>query len=170
MVSSGTKSLAKLVNATKRPSALTTGEKERLFALPSPALLTLTSVVVPVLRSRTKMSKVPFVSLATRSLARLWNATKRPSALMEVASEKSLPLSEPAQLTLASSVCGSAVWRPEPRIGRRVKAIRTEQNIVRVFFRMSISSFRTPVLELDTPIPGTGNAMPIARLELRVLR
>ena len=47
----------------------------------------LTNVVVPSCRSRTNTSSVvPLVSLATKSLAALLNATKRPSALI-VASE-----------------------------------------------------------------------------------
>ena len=42
----------------------------------------LTNVVVPSCRSRTNTSLVPLVSLATKSLAALPNATKRPSALI----------------------------------------------------------------------------------------
>ena len=42
-----------------------------------------TRVVVPVCRSRTKMSAVPFVSTATRLLASLENGTCRPSAEIE---------------------------------------------------------------------------------------
>ena len=63
-VSLATKSLAALTNATTRPSALIAGKKRPESLLPPtvPALLTLTKVVVPVLRSRAKTFRTPFVS------------------------------------------------------------------------------------------------------------
>ena len=56
-----------------------TGEAELPFAC-FPALDTLTRLVVPRFRSRTKMSAAPFVSPATRLEASDRKATKRPSA------------------------------------------------------------------------------------------
>src|SRR5438876_508542 len=53
LVSFATKSLARLSNATTRPSALMVARAEALLPLAVPALLTLTRVVVPVFRSRT---------------------------------------------------------------------------------------------------------------------
>ncbi len=53
LLSVATRLPALLTNATNRPSALITGAKERLLPLLVPALLTLTSVVIPIERSRT---------------------------------------------------------------------------------------------------------------------
>ena len=69
LVSFAARSLASLVNATKRPSALITGPPESLLPDPVPNRLTLTKVVVPICRSRTNTSVVPLVSFATKSLA-----------------------------------------------------------------------------------------------------
>src|SRR5947207_11476816 len=136
--SSATKSVAKLSNATKRPSALMAGAKEKPLPLPVPALLALTRVVVPVFRSRTKTSKSPFASSGTKSVARLSNATKRPSALMAGAKEKPLPLPVPAPLALTSTVSALAACLPEPRAIIELKVNITAQEIVRVFILMQI--------------------------------
>src|SRR5438093_403749 len=57
---------------------------------------------------RTKRFSVPLVSFATKSLARLSNATTRPSALIRGGAKKSpegpLPLPVPARFTLARVV------------------------------------------------------------------
>ena len=142
--SSATKSVAKLSNATKRPSALMAGAKEKPLPLPVPALLALTRVVVPVFRSRTKTSKSPFASSGTKSAARLSNATKRPSALMTGAKEKPLPLPVPAPLALTSTVSALAACLPEPRAIIELKVNITAQEIVRVFILMLI--FPDPLL------------------------
>src|SRR5205823_240898 len=71
-VSPATRLLPVLWNATKRPSAERAGPALKPF--------TLTRSVVAVCRSWTNTSVVPFVSPATRLVASLWNATKRPSA------------------------------------------------------------------------------------------
>ena len=77
-----------------------------------PALDTLTRSVVPVTRSRTKMSERPFVSPATRLSESEANATKRPSALIAGSTLSWLPCRS-ALLTLTSSVnpgaCAAAV-------------------------------------------------------------
>src|SRR5882672_6146779 len=66
-------------NATKRPSHEI--DENQLTEFPSaPDESTLARSVVPVHRSWTKMSELPFVSPATRSGASLMNATNRPSA------------------------------------------------------------------------------------------
>src|SRR5256885_1385746 len=65
--------------ATKGPSAEIGGAKLAPLAC-APWELTLTRVVLPVLRSRTKTSPTPFVSPATRLLAVESKVTKRPSA------------------------------------------------------------------------------------------
>jgi len=78
-VSPATRLLASLWNATTRPSA--ERAEPRLAALLSvPSEATLTRSVVPVCRSWTNASVAPFVSPATRLVAKLTNATKRPSA------------------------------------------------------------------------------------------
>src|SRR5439155_797933 len=84
--------------ATKRPSAEIDGPP--LMSFPSmPAELTLTRVVVPVSRSRTKTSETPFVSPPTRFEASETKATKRPAAEID-GSLLSLFPSTPAELTL----------------------------------------------------------------------
>src|SRR5919198_6515296 len=87
-VSRLTRLLASESKTTKRPSALIDGPAIRfrrpLSALPwRPALDTLTRSVVPVSRSRTKISDLPFVSPGTRLSDSDANATKRPSALTD---------------------------------------------------------------------------------------
>src|SRR5690349_23210421 len=68
-------------NATYRPSALIWPDPESAldWAPPGP---TLTRVVVPVCRSRTKMSCTPLVSSGIWVAAADWKTTKRASALM----------------------------------------------------------------------------------------
>src|SRR5262249_5821515 len=69
-----------------------------------PSDATLTRVVVPEERSRTKTSGHPFVSPATRLLAKLLNVTKRPSAEIPGAvNERSLPC-VPSDATLTRIV------------------------------------------------------------------
>src|SRR5262249_18444087 len=86
------------------PSSLMSGSTEVSLPPALPELLTLTSVVVPATRSRRKMSPRELVGVLTRSLARLWKATKRPSALITGESEKALPAAVPAALTLTKVV------------------------------------------------------------------
>src|SRR2546429_563179 len=77
--SPATRLVALLWNATKPPSAERAGPALASFPwVPSEAPLTRS--VVPVCRSWTNTSVAPFVSPATRLVAALWNATKRPSA------------------------------------------------------------------------------------------
>src|SRR5207244_1030493 len=66
-------------NATKPPSAERAAPALGPFPW-VPSESTLTRSVVPVCRSWTNTSVAPFVSPATRLVAVLWNATKRPSA------------------------------------------------------------------------------------------
>src|ERR1700741_4379503 len=80
--SPGTRLVAELEKATKRPSAEIKGEW--LSALPcAPPEGTLPLSVLPVWRSWMKTSFNMFVSPGTRFVARLRNATKRPSAEIE---------------------------------------------------------------------------------------
>src|SRR2546425_658529 len=74
-----TRLVAVLWNATKPPSAERTGPALESFPWVPPEA-TLTRSVVPVCRSWTNTSVAPFVSRATRLVAVLWKATKRPSA------------------------------------------------------------------------------------------
>jgi hypothetical protein len=73
-VSPGTRLLARLQKATKRPSAEIPGAKQSSTAW-IPAESTLARSVVPLWRSRTKTSWCPFVSPDTRFEARLSNVT-----------------------------------------------------------------------------------------------
>src|SRR5207249_4364126 len=66
-------------NATKPPSAERAAPALGPFPW-VPSESTLTRSVVSVCRSWTNTSVAPFVSPATRLVAALWNATKRPSA------------------------------------------------------------------------------------------
>src|SRR5262249_34611575 len=66
---------------TTLPSALTSDARLRPFA--SPRGPTLTRLVVPAARSRTKMSWTPFQSPRTRFVAADGNATTAPSALID---------------------------------------------------------------------------------------
>ena len=97
-VSPVTRLVAVLMNATHVPSGVITGSKDSPLPNP-PSVATLTSRVVPVIRSRTKMSLTPFVSPATRSLASLSNTTKRP--LAETWPHRESPLPPPVPLALA---------------------------------------------------------------------
>jgi hypothetical protein len=111
------KSEARLVNATNRPVSLITGPSsnrvpnpmpvggESASPLPAsePVRLRLTSVVVSDRRSRTKMSSAPFPSTATRSLARLANATCRPSRLIVAWRDGPSPGAFAARLMLTNS-------------------------------------------------------------------
>src|SRR5438552_3012338 len=105
-VSSGTRLLALLKNATKLPSAEMAGAKNpaKLSSFACvPVEDTLTRFVVPVIRSWTKTSTAPLVSRPTRLVASLENATKRPSA--EMAGVKLVPFaSAPAEEMLTRSV------------------------------------------------------------------
>src|SRR3989344_139454 len=102
LVSPATSVLASEKNATSRPSP--DGAAHPLQPLPCvPSVATLTRVVAPVCRSRTKMSRWPLVSPATRVLASDWNATYRPSALR--AGRRLAPLPPvPVRVKLTSSV------------------------------------------------------------------
>src|SRR5438552_10226937 len=105
-VSPGTRLVASLEKATKRPSAETAGAKNPAklssFAC-APVEDTLTRFVVPVIRSWTKTSTAPLVSRPTRLVASLENATKRPAA--EMAGVKLVPFaSAPAEEMLTRPV------------------------------------------------------------------
>jgi len=90
-VSSAIRFVAWESNATKRPLPLISGPNDAPPRIPNPslwlsdwtpALLTLMRSVTPVSRSCTKMSRLSFVSPATRLVANELKATKRPSPLM----------------------------------------------------------------------------------------
>jgi hypothetical protein len=84
-VSPGTRFVAELPKTTNRPSAESAGPPLAPLGW-VPTESTLIRSVVPVMRSRTKMSSTPFVSPGTRFVARLPNATNRPSA--EIAGDR----------------------------------------------------------------------------------
>jgi hypothetical protein len=90
LVSFGTRLLAIEANATHRPFALISGVQLPSFPW-TPALLTLTRVVVLPTRSRTKMSNAWFVSPETRLLPRDMNVTYRPLLLIAPSQESLLP-------------------------------------------------------------------------------
>src|SRR3954469_6140590 len=81
---------AKLDNATNRPVAEIDGSALQLSAW-APVDATLTSVVCPVLRSRTKTSELPFASPVTRFDAYEEKAMNLPSAEIDGWSLSSLP-------------------------------------------------------------------------------
>lgn len=89
------------------------GWSDSPLPLAVPAALTLTSVVVSVWRSRTKMSVAPLASLVTRSLATLSKTTKRPPSLERGDLDVLLPEPMAAELMLTSSTnsvaCAAAV-------------------------------------------------------------
>src|SRR6185436_19592667 len=101
-VSPATRFEAGLSNATKRPSAEIEGEELTEFPC-APPVATLTRSVVPLWRSRTKMSGFAFVSPTTRFVAQPVNATNRPSAEIEDSRLKEFP-SAPLESTLTRSV------------------------------------------------------------------
>jgi hypothetical protein len=101
-VSPFTRSVAELEKAITPPSASIHGAALSPSLSP-PFLSTLARIVVPVCRSRTKMSWNPFPSPPTRFVAVLANATKRPSA--EIVGAVLAPsASPPVVLTLARIV------------------------------------------------------------------
>src|SRR5207244_1701178 len=130
-VSPATRLVAKLTNATKRPSAESAGGKAKLrrplLPLPwVPSEATLTRSVVPVCRSWTNTSDTPLVSPATRSVAALSKATKRPSAERAETRLASLPSVVPSEATLTRSVICAPAERPQRAVSRtRVTALRT---------------------------------------------
>lgn len=101
----GTRSAAREVKATKRPSSEMLG-CELAPTATSPPAVTLTSRVAPVERSRRKTSVAALLSgvpSPRRSVAADVNATKRPSA--ETTASKLAPLpGKPCGVTLTSSV------------------------------------------------------------------
>src|SRR5690242_2032904 len=86
-VSPGTRLRARDQKATRRPSAEIEGQRLRrslCFGPPRrPLEVTLTRLVSPVLRSRTKTSMARFASWRTRFEASETKATRRPSAEIE---------------------------------------------------------------------------------------
>src|SRR5882672_7896369 len=104
--SAAIKLVAWLSNATNTPSLEIEGFQ--LAALPcTPAESTLTRTVVALWRSRTKMSWKPLVSPATRFVAKLVNATKRPAEEIARVSLLSFP-GTPVELMLTSVVWPAA--------------------------------------------------------------
>ncbi len=90
-------------NATKRPSDEMAGDELAPPKHCEPPLVTLARVVWPAVRSRTKMSKLPFVSSGTSAASDV-NATNRPSPLM--ADSMLIPLAcAPPAATLTREVC-----------------------------------------------------------------
>src|SRR3954467_2084174 len=81
LAAGGARFVAVLKKATYRPSALMIGFSE---SVPKEVALAaaLAQTVVPLCMSRTKISGIPLVSFAIRSLAALTNATKRPSGVI----------------------------------------------------------------------------------------
>lgn len=79
-----TRLVAVLENATVLPSVLSARYPVTTPLAAVPPAAWLTSVIAPVVRSQTKASLLPFVSVApvTRSVAGLWNATQAPSPLI----------------------------------------------------------------------------------------
>src|SRR5438128_2450321 len=114
-VSPATRLVASLWNATKRPSAESAGKAKKPPLLPLPCVpppdATLTRSLVPVCRSWTNTSVVPFVSPATRLVASLSNATKRPSAERAGSQLASLAW-VPPEATLTRTVVSAPAARP----------------------------------------------------------
>src|SRR6185437_6516353 len=112
--------LAWLKKATYRPSLLISGDDDAALPLVLPSALTLTSELVCVCKSRTKMSLLLLVLLATKSRALLTKATKRPFPLMAGSPEKPFAVPVPLLFTLTSTfvpVCKSRTkmsWFPFP--------------------------------------------------------
>ncbi len=146
-VSPETRFVAELMNATKRPSAEIERPQSPLLSFPCvPSVATLTRSVVPLRRSRTKMSRRPFVSPATRFEAALWNATKRPSAEIEGARAGMSPLLAfpcvPSVATLTRSVV--PLWRSRTK--------------------MSSYPFVSPAMRFEAALPNATNR-PSAEIE-----
>src|SRR5262245_28559680 len=122
LVSPATRLLAKVVNATMRPSPDIEGLWEPALAS-APPVETLTRSVLGVQdgigmpfdthRSRTKMSEAPFESPATSVVAALWNTTNRPSSETPPA-DAAESASRPAEDTVTRSVNPSSRSRMKP--------------------------------------------------------
>src|SRR5207245_9919392 len=121
--------------ATRRPAGAGGGATTMPPLLPLPCAppeATLTRSVVPVCRSWTNTSDTPFVSPATRSLASLSKATKRPSAERAEPKLASLP-SVPPEATLTRSVVWAPADRPQRAVSRtRVTELRTRRCVGRM--------------------------------------
>src|SRR3972149_5536459 len=90
-----------------------------------PAVLTLTTMVVPQVRSRRKMSAEAFLSPTTRLSAKEVKATKRPSGLTAAPPELELPtVAVGLTLTSATSSVGSAAGAGGGRRGAGRRAGR----------------------------------------------
>src|SRR5438034_4499637 len=100
-----------------------------LLPLPwAPPEATLTRSVVPVCRSWTNTSDTPFVSPATRSVAALSKATKRPSAERAEPKLVSLPSVVPPEATLTRSVVCAPADRPQRTVSStRATELRTRR-------------------------------------------
>src|SRR5947209_8749057 len=108
LLSGAARLLAKLWKAMRLPSLLIDGSSERLL-LATPALLTLTSTVVPATTSRRNTSRAPLVSSVVRLMAALLKATNWPLKLTDGWSAPPLGVNRPAALTLTASVV-LAAW------------------------------------------------------------
>src|SRR5205085_986013 len=129
-VSPATRLLATESKATKRPSAEIAGRK--VAPLPcAPCESTLTRLVLPVLRSRTKTSLTAFVSPATRLLADERKATKRPSG--EIAGSLLPPLPcAPCESTLTRFVLGFCAAQTSPTSPATTSRARAVDSSLRV--------------------------------------
>src|SRR5215216_1881256 len=127
--------------ATKRPSRLIAGAVPPALAS-APPVATLTRVVVPVWRSRTKTSGFLFRSPETRFVASDEKATKRPSALIAGSSLSWSP-STPELDWLTSSVNpGTGRAAAEPATMRAPAVASAARAAMRMF---------PPFVDLQTP-------------------
>src|SRR3990172_5450272 len=121
-----TRLVAEEENAMKRPSGVMAGAVLEPLSASAPAVEIETrevSVVqpppAPVQVSRTKTSRAPLVSLATRLLARERKATKRPSELMAGSELVELPSAPPVEIETRR------VLRAQPSSPRQVSRQKT---------------------------------------------
>src|SRR5262245_10292775 len=120
----------------KRPSA-EIGHGLAGLLSPSPCVppvLTLTSVVVPSVRSRTNTSRKPFVSPATRLVASLENTTKRPSWEIRESLLSALPSAPPEPTLTRVTDCA---WARATKSRTRTNAGPSKR---RAFERASIDA------------------------------
>src|SRR3990172_1472788 len=111
---------------TKRPSGVMAGAVLEPLSAWAPAVETETRMVsvvqpppAPAQVSRTKTSRAPLVSLATRLLASERKATKRPSALMAGSELVELPSAPPVEIETRR------VLRAQPSWPRQVSRQKT---------------------------------------------
>ncbi|GJD76556.1 hypothetical protein CFIICLFH_4814 [Methylobacterium goesingense] len=128
----------------------------------APVLSVETRVMAPVLRSLTKTSVAPFVSPVTRLVARLWKATRVPSAEIEGAR---LP---PPVLCAPVLSVETRVVVPVPRSLTKMSCRPLVSPVTRLL-EVLTKATRVPSAEIEAAVLGPRPCAPALSVETRVV-